>query len=262
MNNSAATILQKEQLTKDIYYFNIQLAQAMKKIKAGQFINVQVPNRPDMILKRPFGIIDYDYDENSVSFAVQERGEGTKALCAAKAGDKLDVMMPLGNGFQIDDDVKKIALVGGGIGVFPLLSVLKKHGEKEIYSFLGYKNKESVVFAGRFERRSTKTFISSDDGSIGEKGFITDRVAAHIGSINPDLVLACGPTAMFKSLKKVMANYPGIVTNVSLEERMGCGFGACLACVCETNKNGLKHYDRVCKEGPVFNLNEVVFNEQ
>ena len=258
-----AKVLYTENLGGDVHRQKVAIAGDLH-VRPGQFINVQIP-RADKILKRPFGIIKtepHSYHGNIVEYAFQVRGEGTEALskvtAGATVGDTLDVMLPLGNGFDIEN-AKRIALVGGGLGVFPLVSVLgaKKPGQ-EIYSFVGYKNTQSTYYLDEFRAKSRQTFVASDDGTIGEKAFVTDLLSRHIGAIKPDLVLACGPVGMYKSLHEVMKDHPEILTCVSLEERMGCGFGVCLACACETQKNGLKHMDRVCKDGPVFNLNEVV----
>ena len=262
MNNTTGMLWLSERIAEDVFYHKLVLDQDLEKCKPGQFINVQVPNRPDLILKRPFGIIDYDYESNSVSYAFQVRGQGTQELAKAQMGDRIEVMLPLGNGFSIDDNTKKIALVGGGLGVFPLYSVIREFGvnpDKDIHTFLGYKNINRAYLADKFGKYKDgkQTYVATEDGSMGDNAYITDVVAEKIGRINPDVVLACGPVPMLKSLKQVMSKHPAIATYASLEERMGCGFGVCLACVCKTNKQGEINHERVCKEGPVFKIDEV-----
>jgi len=258
-----AKIILKQKIADDVFHFLLRSdnGNPFPQVKCGQFVNVQIPNHPEKILRRPFGIIKSTTEQHggTVTFAAQVKGEGTRVLCnETKEGDSVELMLPLGNGFEIGDSVKKIALVGGGIGVFPLVSVLDQHQDKEIHSFLGYKNKDSAYFLDAFRRASKKCHITSDDGTIGQQGRVTDLVAQHIAETSPDIVLACGPPAMFRSLKQVMSAHPNTVVNVSMEERMGCGFGVCLGCTCKVkNKDGGINHERVCKEGPVFNLNEV-----
>lgn len=242
-------------LTEDIFTLKIETKEKLN-VRCGQFVNVSIPNRKDLILKRPFGIVNYT--ENTFDIAIQVRGEGTNELSKVKKGDKLNITVGLGNGFYLLEKEKKIALIGGGIGVFPLLSVKDTYKDREIYSFLGFRSKDNMCFTDDFEKTSKKTFISTDDGSFGEKGNAVASFIKHIDEIKPDVVLACGPKIMFKTLKKEMEKYPEIRTLISLEERMGCGVGACLVCTCKIyNKKGDTEHRRVCTDGPVFNIKEV-----
>jgi dihydroorotate dehydrogenase electron transfer subunit len=155
----------------------------------------------------------------------------------------------------VEENKKKVALVGGGVGVFPLISVLRAYGEeKEISAYIGYRNKNAVCGVEEFAK-ANKFVAVTDDGSYGEKMNAVQAFALDLEKGNrPDVVLACGPTPMLRALKEVVEK-EGLKCYVSLEERMGCGIGACLVCVCETT-NG-KHA-RVCKDGPVFDAKEVV----
>ena len=172
-----------------------------------------------------------------------------------KAGEKLNVLMPLGNGFYIPENEKKVALVGGGVGIFPLISVLREYNtNKEISAYIGFRNKGAVCGLDEFEK-AAKFVAVTDDGSYGEK---MNSVQAFVADLKkgyrPDVVLSCGPTPMLRALKAVVEE-ENIPCYVSLEERMGCGIGACLVCVCNLT-NGERA--RVCKDGPVFNAKEVV----
>ena len=171
-----------------------------------------------------------------------------------EAGTQTNVLLPLGNGFYVEENEKKVALVGGGVGVFPLISVLRQYNDtKEISAFIGYRNKGAVCGTEEFEKAS-KFVAVTDDGSYGEKmNAVQAFEKALQEGYRPDVVLSCGPTPMLRALKQVTQR-EGLPCYVSLEERMGCGIGACVVCVCDLT-NGKKA--RVCKDGPVFNAQEV-----
>lgn len=246
MTEVKAIVKDNIKLTEDIFTLKLETTEKLD-IRCGQFVNVSIPNRKDLILKRPFGIVNYG--ENNFDIAIQIRGEGTNALSKVQKGDVLSITVPLGNGFYLLDKEQKVALVGGGIGTFPLLSVKDTYKTREIYSFLGYRNKSSMCFVDDFEKTSKQTFVSTDDGSYGEKGNAVQSFIKHIDEIKPDVVLACGYKIMFKTLKEEMKKYPNIRTLVSLEERMGCGVGACLVCTCKIyNKKGDTEHRRVCTD--------------
>jgi dihydroorotate dehydrogenase electron transfer subunit len=157
----------------------------------------------------------------------------------------------LGNSFKLEEKHKKIILVGGGIGIAPLLSVMTYYPDKEYTALLGYRSREYMYQKDVFEKKA-KVYVTTDDGSYGHKGFATDLVRAQIVQNSPDVILACGPHCFFESLKKEVDG-TGVLTYVSLEQRMGCGTGGCSVCVCAIGgENKL-----ICVEGPVFDLAEV-----
>ena len=230
-------------LSSDIFRVTVTLDN-VPEIRAGQFVNVKVPG---FTLRRPFGISHFD--AKTVSFCFQVRGEGTRALAQVKVGSTLDLLLPLGNGFPSTHNtpsmtrgvpeagcLKKIMLIGGGIGVFPLLPAAK-----DTYAFLGFRNKDSVVLEKDFRKVAKEVTIVTE-------GFVTDIAKKEFERIKPDAIFACGPHAMFKALK----DFPCPVY-ISLEERMACGFGACICCTADT----VRGKERVCCEGPVFLLSEV-----
>ena len=182
------------------------------------------------------------------------KGEGTQKLKTMGAGTRLNVLMPLGNGFFVEENEKKVALVGGGVGIFPLISVLREYaGKKEISAYMGFRNKGAVCGLDEFQK-ADKFVAVTDDGSFGEKMNSVQAFAEDLKKGNrPDVVLACGPMPMLRALKK-LAEEENLLCFVSLEERMGCGIGACLVCVCNLT-NGERA--RVCKDGPVFNAKDV-----
>jgi len=238
-------------IAKDTFRFRLQLDK-MPKITPGQFLNVKVEG---FSLRRPFAICSWDEKAKTIDFGFIVRGDGTKVLSQIKAGSTLDVLLPLGNGF--DTSAKKIMVIAGGVGVFPLLSVAKNH--PDVYSFLGFRSKDFACLVDEFKTSSTETHIASDDGSLGEKGFVTTLARREFDRIKPDAILVCGPEGMMMSMSKT---FEGAKTPiyVSLEQRMACGFGACLCCNQQIKVNNQIENLRICCEGPVFKLEEVVWH--
>ena len=250
MKDYIATVVKNEKIAENIHAITLDIGEKAC-VRAGQFAELAVGGTH--LLRRPIAICKTQ--ENLVTFCYQIKGEGTKALRDKKVGETCNVLMPLGNGFFVAENEKKVALVGGGVGVFPLISVVRAYGaDKEISSYIGFRNKGAVCGVDEFEK-SAKFVAVTDDGSYGEKMNAVQAFAEDLkAGYRPDVVLSCGPTPMLRALKKV-AEEENLPCYVSLEERMGCGIGACLVCVCDLT-NG--EHARVCKDGPVFNANEVV----
>lgn len=249
MKDYIATIVKNEQIAENIYAVTFDLGEEAR-VRAGQFGNIAVGG--SHLLRRPIAVCKTDGTE--VTFCYQIKGEGTQKLKTMGAGTRLNVLMPLGNGFFVEENEKKVALVGGGVGTFPLISVLREYGDKkEISAYIGYRNKGAVCGVEEFEK--AKKFVAvTDDGSYGKKMNAVQAFEADLKAGNrPDVVLACGPTPMLRALKTLVEK-ENLNCYVSLEERMGCGIGACVVCVCEKT-NGAKA--RVCKDGPVFNVNDI-----
>lgn len=249
MKDYLATIVKNEKIAENVHEITFDLGEDAK-IRAGQFGNISVGGTH--LLRRPIAICKAE--KNLATFCYQIKGEGTQKLKTMAAGTRLNVLLPLGNGFFAEENEQKIALVGGGVGVFPLISVLREYGEsKEISAYIGYRNKGAVCGVEEFEK--AKKFVAvTDDGSYGEKmNAVQAFERALQAGERPDVVFACGPTPMLKALKALVER-ENVPCYVSLEERMGCGIGACVVCVCDLT-NGKKA--RVCKDGPVFNVNEV-----
>ena len=250
MKDYIATIVKNEKIAENIHEVTFALDEDIQ-IRPGQFGNISVGGTH--LLRRPIAICKVDGRE--VTFCYQIKGEGTQILKTMGAGTRLNVLMPLGNGFYVEENEKKVALVGGGVGVFPLVSVLRAYAPtKEISAYIGYRNKNAVCGVEEFEK--AQKFVGvTDDGSYGEKMNAVQAFQADLEKGNrPDVVLACGPTPMLRALKTLVEK-EDLPCYVSLEERMGCGIGACVVCVCDKT-DGKKA--RVCKDGPVFNANEVV----
>ena len=250
MKDYSAIVVRNEQIADNIYAVTFDLGE-IPKVRCGQFGDILVGGQH--LLRRPIAICKTEGAQ--VTFCYQLKGEGTQKLATMGPGTRLSVLMPLGNGFFVEENEQKVALIGGGVGVFPLISVLRQYnGEKEISAYIGYRNKGAVCGVDEFEKAAHFTAVT-DDGSYGEKMNAVQAFEKSLANGNrPDVVLACGPTPMLRALKAV-TDRENLPCFISLEERMGCGIGACLVCVCDLT-NGKKA--RVCKDGPVFHANEVV----
>lgn len=249
MKDYRAEILSDEQIAQGVYELVLRLPEEVK-VRAGQFASVGVRGH---LLRRPFAICKAEGERISLCFQV--RGEGTRNLALMGAGESLQVLMPLGNGFFVERDEKRVALVGGGVGIFPMIAALREYAPaKEVFAYIGFRNKEAVCGLEEFERAARLKAVT-DDGSYGEKKNAVQAFEEDLrAGIRPDVVLSCGPLPMLRALKEVLERekLPGFA---SLEERMGCGIGACLVCVCDLT-NG--QHARVCKDGPVFPIGDVV----
>lgn len=227
-------------------------ANSMPEVVAGQFVEVKVENSQKTFLRRPISINFVDYKENDLWLLVAVVGDGTKHISELKVGEKVNVMMPLGNGFPISNSTEECLLVGGGVGIAPLLylgKVLKDKGHKVTY-LLGSRNAKGVMMMDEFKKYGD-VLLTTEDGSLGEKGFVTNHSIWNNKKFSK--IYVCGPTPMMKAVAKV-ATEKNTECYVSLENKMACGLGACLCCVTE-DKNG--HNRCVCTEGPVFNINEL-----
>ena len=221
----------------------------------GQFVHIRIPGHT---LRRPISIAEIGRSTGELRIIFEIRGEGTKWLASCSKGDLLNLLGPLGNGFSILSPDKKAIVIGGGIGIPPLLEVAKCYRENADV-LLGFRNKQTAFLIGEFQDFGCNTAISSDDGSIGRRGFVSNLLIDFLNKKTPDIIYACGPTAMLKSIAQIAGEYH-IRCQVSMEERMGCGVGACLVCACKVKrKNGSETYKHVCKDGPVFEGSEVVF---
>ena len=249
MKDYLATIIENKEIANGICSVTFRLSEA-PNVRAGQFGDIAVGGTH--LLRRPIAICKTEGD--TVTFCYQVKGEGTQKLKTMGAGTQLNVLMPLGNGFYVEEKEQKVALVGGGVGIFPLISVLRQYqGKKEISAYMGFRNAGAVCGLEDFSK-ADKFVGVTDDGSYGEKMNSVQAFAEDLKKgYRPDVVLSCGPLPMLRALKQ-LAVAEGLSCYVSLEERMGCGIGACLVCVCDLT-NGARA--RVCKDGPVFNANDV-----
>lgn len=251
MKELLSTVKQIALIAENVYSLTVTLPESAGEIKGGQFLNISTGDG-SRILKRPLGIVKVEGNDITVCFQV--KGEGTIALSRVKQGDKLSVLLPLGNGFDIPENAKNVVVLGGGVGVFPLLPVVCGYKDKKFYTYLGFRNKNCACLLKEFDAGEKLTVVT-DDGSLGAKNNAVDAYFNEINEVPADLIIACGPPVMLRALKRKLTD-GGIKTPclVSLEERMGCGIGACLVCVCKKS-DGTNA--RVCKDGPVFDISEV-----
>ena len=243
-------VISQDELSKDIFSVWIKTDIANDTLP-GQFVNVYTKN-PSKLLPRPISICEVAKDSIRLVYRVTGEDTGTKEFSKLKAGDDIKVLGPLGNGFPTDS--KSSILIGGGIGIPPMLELAKSlEGEKMIV--LGFR--DSDTFLADELKQYGKVFIASEDGSIGTNGNVLDAIREN--NIKADRILACGPTPMLRAIKKY-ASENNTECFLSLEEKMACGIGACLACTCKSSEvdshSNVKN-KRVCTEGPVFNALEV-----
>lgn len=249
------TVVSQEQLADGIFSMWIQ-TEAAKTARPGQFISMYT-NDGSKLLPRPISIceIDTEISKLRVVYRVTAEKTGTEQFSKMKAGDTLPIIGPLGNGFPLEAGKGKRAfLIGGGIGVPPILELAKQLDcEKQI--IMGYRDADTFL-KEQFEENGT-VYISTEDGSVGTKGNVVDAIREN--GLEADIIYACGPTPMLRAIKQY-AEEQGIECYISLEERMACGIGACLACVCQSKEKD--HHSnvnnkRICKDGPVFLSTEV-----
>lgn len=236
--------------------FEMKLFSGMEEVSLtpGQFLHIKVGMGNAHSLRRPISIADYEKETGIVTIVFKLSGEGTRELSQYIPGNSLDVLFPCGTGYPIEKlAMKKALLVGGGIGVPPLYYLAKNLKAKgiEITSFLGFQNSDQIFYEDAFCELGN-TSIITQDGSNGQKGLVTDLIAAE--EYNYDYFFTCGPTGMLRAVSGQLAGKNGFV---SVEQRMGCGIGACYACVipAPSTPEGFK---KICKDGPVFTAEEVV----
>lgn len=227
-------------------------SEALPKMLPGQFVEVRVDGSSTTFLRRPISINFVDYQANELWLLIAAIGDGTRALARLKVGDTLNCMLPLGNSFTIPEDKNaKVLLVGGGVGVAPLLNlgkVLNDNGIRPVY-LLGGRSAKDLLLLDEFGKYG-EVCVTTEDGSAGEIGFVTNHSVLH--GVKFDQISTCGPKPMMMAIARY-AHENGIFCEVSLENKMACGVGACLCCVEGTKKGNLC----VCKDGPVFNINDL-----
>ncbi|MCI5717853.1 MAG: dihydroorotate dehydrogenase electron transfer subunit [Alistipes sp.] len=238
-------IVENRPLTPNVYRMTIE-GDTQWITRPGQFVNIEIEG---LYLRRPISVCDYSQSDITLIYKVV--GRGTEAMSRMQAGQTLDVLTGLGNGFNADIECHRPLLVGGGVGVPPLYRLAKDliaRGRK-VSVVLGFNTAAEVFYADEFRALGADVYVSTADGSLGVKGFVTDAIRDK--GIDFDYFYACGPLPMLRALCQACAT-PG---ELSFEERMGCGFGACMGCSCKT----LTGNKRICKEGPVMKREEIIW---
>ncbi|MGY3713982.1 dihydroorotate dehydrogenase electron transfer subunit [Sutcliffiella cohnii] len=258
MKKAYMNIVSHEKIARNIYEMTLQGELVSLMNHPGQFVHIRVGDSLDPILRRPISIAKINKEEQTFTIVYRAEGKGTLLLSQKKIGDLVDVLGPLGNGFSINTvpTGEKALIVGGGIGVPPLLELSKQLNAVGIETIhvLGFQSKEAVFYEQQFLSLGD-TYIATVDGSYGTEGFVTNVLNDNPFSFHT--VFSCGPTVMLKVIEeKYSTNYPVFL---SLEERMGCGIGACFACVCHRKDDPTGFtYRKVCTDGPVFPAGEVL----
>lgn len=249
-----AVVLSQEQIAAQIFSMWIQTEKIAAHAVPGQFISVY-SNDSGRILPRPISICETDKEKGRLRIVYRVAGKGTEEFSQCKAGDCLDVLGPLGNGFPLErcKQGKKAFLIGGGIGIPPMVQ-LAKELEGEVQVVAGYR--DELFLTGELKAHGM-FYVATEDGSAGTKGNVLDCIREH--GLHADVIFACGPAPMLRAIK-AYAEKNEIECWVSMEEKMACGIGACLACVCgskEVDAHSKVHNKRICKEGPVFRAEDI-----
>ncbi len=248
-----AVITEQQKIATDIYSMWLQTERIAGEAVPGQFLSVYSRDESRM-LPRPISICQVDQRRGRIRLVYRIAGKGTKEFSGYGTGDTLEIVGPLGNGFPLDKGYEKVLLIGGGIGIPPMVELSERlSGEKLIV--VGYRNSE--LFLKEELERNGELYLASEDGSVGTKGNVLDAI--HGKKLSGQAIFACGPTPMLCALKTYAAEQ-GIDCYLSLEERMACGVGACLACVCHSmDIDAHTHVKnkRICKDGPVFAAGEI-----
>ena len=246
-----AVVISQEMLADGIFSMWLR-TEASQMAVPGQFISMYT-NDGTKLLPRPISICEIDKEEGALRVVYRVTGEntGTKQFSECKPGDTIPVIGPLGNGFPLEKaEGKKAFLMGGGIGVPPILELAKQLNAAEKQIVMGYRDANTFL-KEQFEANGT-VYVSTEDGSVGTKGNVMDAIREN--GLTADIIYACGPTPMLRAIKN-FAEENGIECYISLEEKMACGIGACLACVCKSKEKDHHtnvHNKRICKDGPVF----------
>jgi dihydroorotate dehydrogenase electron transfer subunit len=244
-------------------YFNLLLLEEgiAREAVPGQFLHIRIGDGLKPFLRRPFSLAGVSAGEGTLQIIFRVVGAGTKALSMIAKGRELDCLGPLGNGFRVSKRTGPAVLLAGGIGVAPLLYLAEVlAGERQVFLFYGAASRNELLPVKRFLPEGVQVTFVTEDGSAGSRGLLTEAFeeALKKGLVPADL-FACGPEAMLRSIAKKGREW-GYPLQVSLEERMACGIGACQGCVVGVGDGSDLRYERVCKEGPVFNDKEVAWD--
>ena len=244
-------VFENTRLTDTVFSLTVKCEEMAGKACVGQFLHVKCGS--ERLLRRPVSICSVK--DGLLRMVFEVKGDGTRWLSERRRGDSLDIIGPLGNGFSFPEG--EIAVVGGGIGVPPMLFAAKS-AKGQVTAILGFRDSSRIILTDEFEPLCADVIITTDDGSFGYHGAVTAPLTDLIETGDIGAVLACGPRAMLSAVAE-LCSQNGVPCQVSLEERMGCGVGACMVCSCATIIDGKEHMSRVCKDGPVFDAGMVAW---
>lgn len=248
-------ITEKCATARGIFDITVKCPEITAQAQAGQFAQIAAEG---FFLRRPISICDINKETGTIRFVFEVRGKGTEKISELNKGDMIDIIAPLGKGFKVLESDKKALCIGGGIGTPPMLGIAKEYGERAAV-ISGFRTAAVAILQEDFKAAGCETILCTDDGTAGIHGFVTAALEEYLKSKKADIIYACGPMPMLRGIVDIAQKH-GIETQVSLEQRMACGVGACLGCVCRTVKDGKEIYSHVCKDGPVFDSKEVDFN--
>ncbi|MDR0437171.1 MAG: dihydroorotate dehydrogenase electron transfer subunit [Bacteroidales bacterium] len=261
--NRQLHVIENRPLSSDIFVLTLGDEQPLPEIKPGQFANILIEPANGALLRRPFSIHDIDFTQRFIKFYIQKKGKGTQQLAKLTHGDLVDVIFPLGNGFTVKGQRSKVKgeepltlLVGGGCGVAPLLYLAKTLNQNGLRPtiLIGGRSKKNIHNLEDYVKYGN-VLIMTEDGSIGDKGLVTEHSVFNQQKI--DQIYCCGPEPMMNAVSKI-AKEKNISCQISLENMMACGIGACLCCVTKTTEG----HKCVCTEGPVFDVKGLIMNDE
>jgi dihydroorotate dehydrogenase electron transfer subunit len=259
--NHRARIIQKQNWGNDYFLLSLESPEIAKEAKPGQFLMVKITDKPYPLLRRPFSI--HARNDQNIEIFFQNVGEGTSMLSQKQQGDPLEIMGPLGNGFHIESkfEKKRVSLIGGGRGIAPLYFLAHELLQKKAIPnvFYGGKSSKDLPIASRFKAENIMTLCSTEDGTSGFKGFVTDLFEKELEENIPSFIFACGPENMLKKISEISKKYK-IPAELSLESIMGCGFGVCWGCVKKIRIGKTIGWHKICEDGPVFLAENIIWD--
>jgi dihydroorotate dehydrogenase electron transfer subunit len=244
-------VIENKRLNNEFFILELEGSNKIPEFKPGQFAQVRIDGSQDTFLRRPISVHDVNYEKNSFKLLIQVVGKGTETLSRLKVGDNLNLIYPLGNSFTLPPANDKVLLVGGGCGIAPLLFLaryLKSNGFIPDI-LLGFRNSARLIEYEEYQGTGN-VYITTEDGSVGEKGYVTSH--SVLSDKVYDSIYCCGPDSMMKAIARY-SRERNIACEVSLENLMACGIGACLCCIVDTVKGNLC----TCVDGPIFNINDL-----
>jgi len=255
-------VIENRKLCADHYLLVMSDERLSKTAQPGQFVNLRISRREELLLRRPFSVARTLPGQSLVEIVYRTVGRGTEAMKGLRPGDTADLLGPLGKGFSFPPSPVNCLLIGGGVGVAPLWGLaerLRQNGNRVI-ALLGFRSLDTVFGLDRFGEGGLETVVTTDDGSYGLKGFVSDPLEEMLNQ-RIGRAYVCGPPPMLRAVLPVIRR-AHVSGEVAVEERMGCGFGVCLSCVVQVVKDGAVERQRVCTEGPVFDLEEIILTDE
>ena len=255
-------VISKEKLSQKIFKLTLSSPHLSKRAKPGNFVHIKVSSNCYPLLRRAFSVHNIDKQERSFEVLFKVVGKGTEILSEKSPGDMLDLLGPVGKGFSLPQKGETVMLVAGGMGIAPLwflfTNLIKKIDKDKLMFFLGAKTKKELLYCEKLKDLRTNLIVTTDDGSFGTKGLVTDVFLKEIkrrkNKSGKLMIYSCGPPEMLKKISEISKQYD-LFCQISLEGSMACGVGACWGCAVKLENGG---YKRVCIDGPVFDAKEVV----